>query len=476
MKRRLRSMSMRGDSSGLEAGAGSKRRFTIPNSSRLVRDRSRYSDILREMGSESGQGHFAEAKRVYKEAQDWLTIQNRVGPTPVLRACSVATDSADFDPELAAELHRIEEDIFEIRAARKHDHPSRPVAGIPARDTQQVVDDDDIELHADSGGMERALMDELYARQLAVSHELEPATVWIRKWDWRRRCKSNACRPGNPFGCADINARMFRNRTAHILNAWLGAGHAIYLAAFAATGEDGASLNDVMSAVQKGVRAAVLDRGPELAHAGVVGRTFGRSVAYGPGKRWTVRRWVLLGMERHLDNRALNRLDNGIGRAWSRVTAENPLFSDARTFSVRSIAKFEVRGVTELIWGSPSSLIEDSEAAFTEGLRIEYEIADVRRSPADLCRAYFDAMRSNNRGRTKALNADGLAFAEFADSVSIKGTWTTYVSHARTESASEWNEAVATARKLRPSYLDVPVRSSRPKFEQLKPNSRPTKK
>lgn len=428
------------------------------------------------MGSKLGQAHFAEAKRVYEEARNWLKIQNRVGPTQVLRACSIPTDSADSSPELAAEFRHIDEQISEIEIARKNDRRFRSVVGIPARDTQQVVDDDDVEVSRGSAGPERAFIKELYARQLAASYELEPETVWVREWDWRRRCKSNACRPGNPFGCADINARMFRNRTAHVLNAWLGAGHAIYLAAFAATGEEGASLNDVMSAVQKGVRAAVLDRAPELAHAGVVGRIFGRSVAYGPGKRWTVRRWVLLGTERHLEDLALNRLDTGIGRAWSRVAAKNPLFVDARRFSVRSIAKFEVRGVTELIWGSPSSSIEDSEDAFTEGLRIEYELADVRRSPADLCRAYFGAMGSNNGGRTKAMNADGLAFAEFADSVSIKGTWTSYVSHARTDSASVWNEAVAAARKLRPSYLDVPVRSSRPKFEQLKPKSRTTKK
>jgi hypothetical protein len=194
------------------------------------------------------------------------------------------------------------------------------------------------------------------------------------------RCKSNACKPGDLFGCATINARDRSNRIAFVLDGWLDSGHAADLALFEVTGRSGESLRAVLETAQKAM--LVLFSGgqwqSQRRRMGIAGQISCLEVANSGRGHWIIRRWLILGSEVDLSDAQRVSLSKSLTATWEKSLDKALGSVERRSVSLRPLGRSEVRYMAEYITGSVSLIDHmlvagEDEASGAFGVRLEGE-------------------------------------------------------------------------------------------------------
>ena len=203
------------------------------------------------------------------------------------------------------------------------------------------------------------------------------------------RCGSVSCRPGDPYGCSMIEARLHASKTALILDRWMNAGHGAYLGFFELTGVPGVPLTRVM---QAGVAAMKESFGGKswndsVVEFGVGGNIRTLSVARTAAGSWILRRWVVLGVAEAIDDVGVENLTTGVSGRWQRSLAASDDIESRRSKGFRWISRGEVPTIASFVTGAQASL-DAKGAIFSESLALEFSIDRAETTPETLAEQY----------------------------------------------------------------------------------------
>ena len=192
------------------------------------------------------------------------------------------------------------------------------------------------------------------------------------KFDWSVRCKSSACKPGDPYGCSMLKAREYSERTKHLLGEWLGAGHQAYATLFEVTGQPGEDLRAVYRASQKAMRTLLSGKRwvGRKQRFGISGQITSLSFAKSAQGSWIVRRWLILAMGVSLVDAEESELAEFLEDMWARSLLTGGMLS-YRVKALHQVTSGGAPGLAQFITGcfspldpAPTAGIRELEATF----------------------------------------------------------------------------------------------------------------
>lgn len=270
----------------------------------------------------------------------------------------------------------------------------------------------------------------------------------IRLWQFasgRYRCRSNSCRPGDPFGCSMANERLNEDRTESIVGSWIGADHSVYLCRFDVYGEPGDALDHVMDAAQLAMKQA-LGSGSWLASKvkhGVAGQIMSLSIR-SFANRWVVRRWLILGTAGELEAEEIVELTRSLRSRWGRSLNRGEKQFSLRTSALKAVGADDVLATAQLVTGTDASVIDMA--------------ARYRGSEADLVGLYGDSeVGGSEELAIFELPEPSRDFMEYANALFAVKTWSAYRSGGSREIDAAWNRSIDDARAIKHRYIDVEI-------------------
>lgn len=221
--------------------------------------------------------------------------------------------------------------------------------------------------------------------------------LWIYTLDGGLdRCGSASCRPGDPYGCSMIRARLHRAKTKLILDAWLAAGNAAGLGLYEIEGKPGVSLRNVMGFAQLAFSRGLGGGAWSEVVRGlpVAGQIKTLSVARAKTGGWIVRRWAIIGLPVR-QGHEIEVISDGIARRWLRSLERESGIARRRHRGLRLIGERDVAGVATIVTEAFSPLdarLDNHGQVLLEefglGHKLSDQTNDVEWSPADLAAAY----------------------------------------------------------------------------------------
>ena len=258
-------------------------------------------------------------------------------------------------------------------------------------------------------------------------------------WRWtdgRQRCKSNSCRPGDPFGCSETKARNQYDRTEHLLSGWLRAGHYAYVISFAVTGTRGSGLETLIDEAQAGMKRALGSSSwvAEKKAAGVVGQISSLAVAQNNAGAWVVRRRLALAVVDPLNKVALEKLRANLIQRWERAS-----YTELQATKFRGVA--------------PST--SSAAAQFISGYSGEFDpVIPSGSNP-------WEAAATDER-RPSDLDLASDSFSEFAHATKGRQLWSAQVQKSSdSDEVQLWNRFLEQSVALEERYIPIEISTSR---------------
>lgn len=279
-------------------------------------------------------------------------------------------------------------------------------------------------------------------------------TVWVPiggiYTSGRERCKSNSCRPGDPWGCSMVNARHNWKRSRAAFERWVdsGAGRSVYVVRFTSAGQHGAKPAAVLNSATWGI-SRILAGGSwirERKQFGLIGHIVTTSVSAELRVQgnidWTVHKWATFAGDRVLDEDELSDLRRRAASRWDRAIDDSKVDTLTRVSDLQPVTRKDIDAVMQASSGALSPL-DRSASKLPARLAVQWGSIDTAVSMADL--------RRNDRDR----------FREYALAVERKKLWTPNRLSADDSQDPGWSDILSDVRAMMPEYLDGPFETKR---------------
>jgi len=287
---------------------------------------------------------------------------------------------------------------------------------------------------------------------------------WTNQIDGRRACRSDACRPGDPWGCSALKIRRFRVWTSELLRRWLRADRAAFIGLFEVTGERSGNLAELWEASSEALKAAVQKRRRSLQSAGASGFLYTRAVTRSVKREWIVRRWVVVGFGGELDAWALQSLSARVGESWDDSAVARRGVAAARFVGFAPVQRHEVDAVAQVVVGDELSTERgaclDASSVFRDSIKLSFGICPDELTPESMARLYYEGVGSG-RGRL------GDSYVEYATSMGGIALWNAYANRGDISDVGRaWNECLSAAKSVPVSHLPYPGRKRAPSYRE----------
>jgi hypothetical protein len=270
------------------------------------------------------------------------------------------------------------------------------------------------------------------------------------------RCGSLSCRPGDPWGCSMLGARLHWDRTLSIFSGWVQSGGSAYATLFEIEGAATCCLTDVLDAAQLAITRA-LGGGTgarDRESYGVQGTVVTTEVALTVGGGWVVRKYVMLALEEALADDQMDQLSQGAWARWSRAAESTGPHRSMRKCGLRRVLGNDLKVVTQRVAGCISAC-DWPEKKMPGLLELEWSPPTPEIGVPELAYWFRTRVSRNSIGEefSRSTAATG-RFSEYAIGMLGRKTWNT--GRIGTSSENRWRDLVSIAREIGPRYIDGP--------------------